>query len=134
MSVSNSPVQFSYVADGISVNFAFPSYFIAVGDLLVEYVDAAGNVTDKVLNSDYTVSGVVDSKLNTYSLGGTVAFITPPPVGVGGNAIVRITRQTGITQPTVWNPGDPFPAGTNEVALDRITLVLQELAAGITRG
>ena len=131
MSVSSTLISFSYIADGVSVNFAFPSYFCAQADLLVQYIDNLGNVTNKTLNSDYTITGTLDpGGLGTYSGGAVVVFGTPPIAG----GTVQITRQTPITQPAVYAEYDAFPAKTHEAALDRACLINQELAAGITRG
>jgi hypothetical protein len=129
MSASDQVVQYAYSTDGMSTAFAFPSYFYAQADLVVEYTDAGGVVTVKTFNSDYTVSGTLDDKLNTYNNGGTVNFGVAPVTG----GTITITRKTAPTQLAVFNPQDPFSAGALEASLDRMTLVIQELAASITR-
>ena len=126
MAVTNKPVQYSYATDGVTKAFAFASYFIAQADLRVTFTDASGVQTTKTLNSDYSVSGVVDSKLGVYSAGGTVTFNVPPAAG----GTVLIARQTQQIQAAIYNPQDPFPAGAHEAALDRQTLISQEAAAG----
>jgi hypothetical protein len=46
---------------------------------------------------------------------------------------ITITRKTAPTQLAVFNPQDPFSAGALEASLDRMMLVIQELAASVTR-
>jgi hypothetical protein len=130
MSVSNQQISIQYGTDGMATAFTFPSYFIAQADLLVQYTDSLGNTTNLVLNSDYTVAGTLDDKLNTYNMGGTVNFSVPP----AASGTLLITRQTPVIQPAVFNPQDPFSAGALEATLDRMVLVEQELWANLTRG
>jgi hypothetical protein len=122
MSVVEQSIRINYVGTGSTSNFAVPFYFIAQGDLEV----VVGGVTT-VLNSDYTVTGTLDPKLNVYSNGGTVVFTVPPVAG----AQIYITRITAQTQPATFNPGDPQMAGTVEEAYDRLCVLIQELATGL---
>lgn len=122
MAVSDQPVTIRYATDGSSVAFAFPYYFAAAADLVVTVQDSTGAVTTKTITTDYTVSGTLDTKLNVYSSGGTVTFGVAPATG----GYVRITRRTPRSQPVVYNPHDPFPAGSHEQALDRLMLVVQD--------
>lgn len=122
MSVSDAANRISFSTDGMTTAYAVPFYFTAAGDLVVTYTDSSGNTTTKVLNSDYSVGGVLDPKLNVYKSGGTVTFGTP--LASGGT--VLITRAVPPSQPYVWNPGDPFPSGTTEAAHDRAILAIQD--------
>lgn len=124
MSVSDQPISIAYASDGVSLVFAFPYYFRAFGDLVVTVKDSTGAVTTKVLTTDYSVSGVLDTKLNIYSAGGNITFLVAP----AASGQVRITRRTPRAQTAVYNPEDPFPAGSHEAALDNLMIVIQELA------
>jgi hypothetical protein len=121
MAVSVQSLSISYVGDGTSKDFSVPFYFIAQGDLEV----MIGGVS-MTLNSDYTVTGTLDPKLNVYSNGGVIHFTAAP----ASNANVYITRMTGKYQPATFNPGDPMMAGTVEEAYDRLCVLIQELAPG----
>ena len=125
MAVSVQSLSITYVGDGTSKDFSVPFYFIAQADLEV-MVDGAS----KTLNSDYTVTGTLDPKLNVYASGGTIHFTVAPSSG----AKVFITRMTGKYQPATFNPGDPMMAGTVEEAYDRLCVLIQELAAGLAAG
>jgi hypothetical protein len=122
MTVPVQSIKISYTGDGSTKSFAVPFYFIAQGDLEVVVAGAS-----MVLNSDYTVTGTLDPKLNVYSNGGTVNFTVAPAAG----AIVFITRATAQDQPATFNPGDPQMAGTVEEAYDRLCVLIQELASGL---
>jgi len=128
MAVADEPVNYSYLGDGANKTFAFPSYFMAQADLFVEITDLAGNVTTPVFNTDYTVTGAADA-YGAYSAGGSVVFTVAP----GNGFTVYIERRTARTQPVSYQPNDAFPATTHEHALDRQTLILQEIWAALTR-
>ena len=126
MAVEDEAVTIIYTTDGTAVAFSYPFYFRAVTDLIVEFTDSTGIVTTKILNTDYTVSGTLDAKLNVYSEGGTVTFNSAPAAA----GQVMITRHTPRAQTAVYNPQDPFPAGSHEAALDNAILIIQEMLAG----
>ncbi len=126
MAVEDEGVTIIYLTDGVATAFAYPFYFRATTDLIVQFTDSGGIVTTKILNTDYAVSGILDAKLNVYSEGGTVTFGVAP--AAGGQLL--ITRHTPRAQTAVYNPQDPFPAGSHEAALDNTILIIQEALAG----
>ena len=123
MAVSTTSVIVSYTPNGSTSTFAVPFQFLAAGDLVVTYVDSTGVKTTKVLGVDYTVNG---GGFN--STGGNVVFGTAPASGKS----LTIQRVTGITQSTSYVANDSFPASTTEAALDRLTLISQEVNYGLT--
>ncbi len=126
MAVEDETLTIIYLTDGIATAFPYPFYFRAIPDLIVQFTDSLGVVTTKILNTDYTVSGALDAKLNVYSEGGTVTFgVAPATAGQ-----ILITRHTPRAQTAVYNPQDPFPAGSHEAALDNAILIIQEMLAG----
>jgi hypothetical protein len=112
MTISTTDSKISYNGNGVTTDFAFPYPYLAVADLQVLRVGTTGIVTTLVLNTDYTVSN------------GTVSVNTAP--GVGERLVIN--RVVEIVQETDYITGDPFPAETHERALDRLTMIAQQLA------
>lgn len=125
MSVSGTEVNISYAGDGGSFSYTYPYYFMADTDLVVTVTDdTTGDVTNMTFNVDYTVRG--DMVNGVWPDGGVVVLIDPTAAPTGSTLL--ITRRTPQNQVAVYQPEDPFPAKTHEVALDRIQLLHQELA------
>lgn len=118
MTVSSILSRWSYTGNGATTAFAYTNRIFADSDLKV-YVDGAL----KVLTTDYTVSGVDNPG------GGNVTFGAAPANG----ASVVIVRDVPATQPVDYQPNDPFPAETHEKALDRATVLVQQLETDIAR-
>jgi len=72
--------------------------------------------------SDYSFSVAMNADQDT-SPGGTVTFDTAPP----NNTVVKIYRETDVTQETAYPPFNRFPAESHEKALDKLTMLIQEL-------
>jgi hypothetical protein len=111
-------MRVTYSPGGSTVAFAVPFKFYENNDLIV-LVDG----TTKTLNTDYTVTGAGDDA------GGTVTFTTAP---ASGTELV-IYRSTDFTQSTDYVPNDSFPAETHELALDKLTILAQEVNDGVSR-
>jgi polygalacturonase len=117
MTVSTTTSRIAYDGDGATVAFAVPFPFFAAGELEVIERETSGGVeTVKTLDTHYTVAGGNGGA-------GTVTALSPPPTGV--QWVIR--RKTARTQSTDYTPNDPFPAETHEKALDRLTMIGQEL-------
>lgn len=117
MTISTTDSRISYNGNGVTTVFSFPYRFLANGDLVVLSVSAAGVETTKVLTTDYTLTGAGDDA------GGSVTMLVAP---ASGTRLV-IYRDTAVTQETDYISGDPFPAETHERALDRLTMIAQEI-------
>ncbi len=121
--VTDQPSSIAYATNGSTTVFPFPYYTIDPSTLVVTVKDSTGAVTTKVLNTDFTFTGVKDTQhLNAFVNGGQIVFGTAPATG----GQVRITRKTPKTQPATFINGDPFPSGTHEASMDRQMLVIQE--------
>lgn len=96
-----------------TVNF----YFLANEELSVTYTDANDVDTLLALDVDYSVVGAGDPD------GGTVA--TTQAYAAGGQIV--ILRDVAFLQETEYVDGDSFPAKTHERALDRLTMIAQQL-------
>ena len=123
MTISTTTSRISYNGNGVTTVFAFPYRFLANGDLVVLAVSAAGVETVKTLTTDYTLTGAGDDA------GGSVTMLVAP---ASGTRLV-IYRNTPITQETDYISGDPFPAETHERALDRLTMIAQEIGSDADR-
>ncbi len=89
-------------------------------------VGAPTTWTRKTLTTHYTVSnaGVAGGGNVTFTSGNT------PPTGVGNVFIRRVTPKT---QATDYVENDPFPANSQENALDKLTQVTQDMQEEIDR-
>ena len=108
------PVQVpsvSYIGNGITLTFPFAFRLLSTSDLRVTLDDVL-----QVENVDYTIENLTD-------LGGDVVFVNPPAVA----SEILLSRLTPQDQATTYEPFDPFPAKTHEAALDKLTMLIQEL-------
>jgi len=123
MTISTTDSRISYNGNGVTTFFSFPYRFLANGDLVVVEVSSAGVETVKTLTTHYTIAGAGDDA------GGSVTMLTAPASGTR----LIIYRDTDIVQETDYISGDPFPAETHERALDRLTMITQEVGSEANR-
>jgi len=112
MTVATTTNRNDYVGNGSQTVFAYTFRIFAASDLQV-FV----NGVVKTLGSDYTVSGVGGGT------GGNVTLTTAP----GAGTKVAIVRAVPYTQETDYVANDPFPAETHEAALDKLTMLVQQV-------
>lgn len=118
MTLASPDNVISYSANGVQTVFPVPFYFLDDADLYVYTITAANVPTLKAITTDYTVSGAGDQA------GGDVTFLVAPAAGL----TVRIYRFAPFTQGTDYVENDPFPAETHERAIDKLTMLCQQLA------
>lgn len=118
MTISTTANRQDYTGNGCTVAFAYTFKIPAASDLDI-YVDNA----QKTLTTDYTVSGAGSAS------GGTVTFNTAP----GCNKSVALVRDVAYTQATAYPENDPFPASSHEDALDKLTMLVQQVKELTTR-
>lgn len=114
--------------DGNDVTVAFPFTFkvFSSADLYVIKADSAGAETVLVLSSDFTVSLNADQDSNP---GGTLTL----PAALATGYTLTITSDIDALQPVeLTNMGGFYPTVIN-TALDRITMILQQLAESVAR-
>ena len=106
--------------DGANDTFTYTFRVLEETDLVV-LVSTAGVWALKVLNTDYTVTGVNDDA------GGTVVFGAGdiPPAGTANVAIFGSTELSQLTQLVEGGVGYI----NLEQSLDRLTMIVQELSA-----
>lgn len=117
MTVPSEQSSIQYDADGVSVFFPVPFRFIQDQHLRVTLLHA-GVETVLVLGSDYTVAGANDPA------GGSITTTTAYPLGDE----LTIERIVPITQETAYQRNDPFPERAHEQALDKLTMICQQIA------
>lgn len=110
-----------YAGAGTTGPFTVPFRFLDAAHLRV--IRSVGNVeTVLVLGTDYTVSGVGATS-------GTVTLVAPLPVG----QTLTVVRNVPATQEADYVPGDSFPAESHEGALDKLTMITQQLQEEVQR-
>ena len=110
---TNQKVQFN--GNGSTTVFAYNFKIFASSDLSVILRSAAGTETVQQLTTNYTVSGVGEAS------GGNVTMGTAPASGT----TLTILRVQPNLQGLDLVPNDPFPAGSMEDALDKLTFMVQ---------
>ena len=126
MTVSSTTTKNSYSGNASTTVFAYGFKIFDDDDITVIIrTDSTGAETTKTKTTHYTVSNVGNSS------GGNVTF-TSGNTPASGETVVLI-RDTARTQLTDYTPNDPFPADSHEDALDKLTLITQELEEELGR-
>lgn len=112
MTVTANDGRIEYTGNGSTTIFAYDYLLLAETHLEV-YLDGVL----KTLTTHYTVSGV------GVAGGGDVTFVTAPASGV----VVTLLRNVPLTQETDYQTAAKFPAETHEAALDKLTMIAQQL-------
>ena len=125
MTVSSTTNKVSLSGNGTQDTFAYTFKIFEDGDLDVYIRDDEGTETLKTITTHYTVTGAGNEA------GGNVVF-------TGGNIPastedVIIQRKLDLTQGTDYVENDPFPAESHEEALDRLTMIAQQMQEEIDR-
>jgi hypothetical protein len=116
MPVEAQTVEYSYLGDGVSTVFEFPSRFLSNADLFV------------ALNGVLQVAGFVITGAGTDN-GGEVTFTVPP-----GNLVrVMIVRNPSPSQLIDFENGQTVLEGTLDNALDKLTMIAQYLLRSARR-
>jgi hypothetical protein len=118
MTVETDLDRAQYATNATTGPWTVPFYFLANNDLDVTYTNAAGVETTLTLNVDFTATGAGNES------GGTVT--TTAAYAAGGK--ITILRDMQFTQETEYVDGDGFPADAHEKALDRLTMICQQIA------
>lgn len=110
-----------FLGNGVTVEFTTDFAFINADSLVVTLVAAGGAKTVQILNTDYTVAGGLNSVGNPAV--GTVTMTTAPATG----EVLIVERVQGYTQPAGFSRFGAVPIKIVELALDRITMLTQQL-------
>ena len=126
MTISSTTTKNSYSGNGSTTAFAYTFFIPTSSDIQVIERSSAGVETVKsegTGSTNYSISGVGSSS------GGTVTMVTAP---ASGTTLV-LRRSTPQTQTTDYVANDPFPAETHESALDKLTIIEQDLHEELDR-
>lgn len=123
MTVSSTTARISYSGNGASTLFAVPFYFLANSQLAVVLRSSAGVETPQVLGTNYTVTGA------GVLTGGSITMTVAPAAGT----TLVISRNVPLTQETDLQPNDRLPAETLEQAIDKLTMIAQQLDVDFDR-
>ncbi|UQP02227.1 hypothetical protein L0Z36_10100 [Burkholderia multivorans] len=116
MTVNSSTQSVTYNGDGSTFVFPIPFYFLKNEDIHAALViNDVG--TDLVFGTDYGLNGAGDPN------GGTLTMFIAPSRGYQ----LVIDREVPVTQQTEYQQNDPFPAKTTEKALDKLTMICQQI-------
>ncbi|MGN1078900.1 MAG: hypothetical protein ACI4TE_01870 [Alphaproteobacteria bacterium] len=123
MTISSAVNKIAYTANGTSKNFTVPFYFIYKSDLKVYQM--IGDVQELLtLDTDYTITGTPEQPDGSiYRNGGTVVMAAMPAAGTR----FIILREVPLTQEADYQEGSTFPAALHELALDKLTMAVQQL-------
>ncbi len=118
MSLPNENTKISYTGNGSTTVFAYNFKVFNKAHLRV-LIDS----TEKTLDVDYTVTGVGEAA------GGSVIFTTAPVNEIS----VVIMRDMDAIQETEYTTSGSFPATAHEAALDRLTMMVQQVQEQVDR-
>jgi parallel beta-helix repeat protein len=122
MPISSATARVDYNGNGSTTSFAVNFKFLANSHVVATHKDAAGTETTWTENTQYTLTGAgVDT-------GGTLTVSTSPTdytPATGETLIIR--RVVPLTQETDYPEGGAFPSSAHETALDKLTMLVQQL-------
>lgn len=116
MTIEDVTPTITYTGSGTTGPFAIPFYFLADSDIVVVITDE-DDVETTLDDDDYTLTGAGDEDGGSLTLDDVLH----------NPSTVTISRATEREQPSNWGRNDPFPAVATETALDRLTMIAQEL-------
>ena len=122
MTVSTEVNHNEYTGNGVTTTFPYAFRIFQASDLLVITSDTNATLRTLTLDTDYTVSGV-----GSYS-GGTVILSAP----LGNGCSISIERDLPVIQETDLRNQGKFFAEVHEDALDKLTMLIQQVWSGFS--
>jgi len=124
MSIRTETSRVQYLGNGsTSIAYAIPFYFFNKTDLRVIVTDSDSIDTTLSLETDFKVSG--EGKVE----GGSITTATP----WYSTHKITIYREVSATQTTVYEENAEFPAKSHERALDKLTMLVQQIARRVNQ-
>lgn len=114
MTIESTATITRTISDGIAVDFPFDFRVNTEDDIQIYF-----NSINVTLTSIWSINPIY---LNN-DLGGFVTFNTSPFPGTE----VAISRELPLIQTYSWPPVGPFPSDSHETAVDRLTMMIQQL-------
>ena len=128
MTLSTTTAVKQYDGDGSTVSFPTVFKFLANADVQITHRDSSDTETVWVEGTQYTLAGALSET------GGTVTVNTSPTDYTPATGeTITIERITTETQGTDYPAGGKFPSSAHETALDRLTMLVQQLSAQLAR-
>lgn len=128
MTISDQTAFVRSVANGSSNTFEFAHPVKSASEITVTHQAAStGTVTTWSNPANYTVGGTAVN--GEYPNGLTITAVVTPANG----DIITIERTTNPTQTADYSVAGTFPAETHEKALDKLTMLVQELKRLLSR-
>ncbi|MCL7670014.1 phage tail protein, partial [Enterobacter cloacae complex sp. OE43NF] len=117
MTVSTVVDHNDYTGNGVTTSFPYTFRIFKKTDLAVSVIDLSENITELVLDTDYTVTNA-----GGYN-GGSVVLTTPLASGWQ----ISIARELEPTQETDLRNQGKFFAEVHEDAFDKLTMLIQQV-------
>lgn len=124
MTLSTTTSLVTYTANGVTSSFAVPFRFLENSHLVVSVKAVGGAYVVKTEGVHYSVAGAGAAN------GGTITFQGGANKPANGS-LVKIVRTVPITQLTDLRSQGDFLPGTHEDALDKLTMMVQQLNSGV---
>ena len=125
MALQNTSNKVQYNCDGVQTEFSFTFPIFQSSDIYVVLTDPDGNETILTENTDYTVTAAT----NGFENGGKITTVSTYASGY----TITIVREVPLTQETDFRNKDVLPAETLEDALDKLTMMVQQLEEKVNR-
>ncbi|HGW6097948.1 TPA: phage tail protein [Citrobacter freundii] len=122
MTVSTEVDHNDYIGNGVTTSFPYTFRIFKKSDLVVQVADLNENITELVLDTDYTVTGA------GWYTGGNVILSTPLTSGYQ----VSISRELPVTQETDLRNQGKFFAEVHEDAFDKLTMLIQQVRSRLS--
>lgn len=121
MTVPLQPNKKQYIGNGEFTDFPIPFRFIKKEDIVVILTDLNNRDFPQEYITDYDVIGIEDPA-NGFTNGTVIMNIAPPT-----SYKLTVTRSVNTDQTTDYSDLEKFPAKSHEGALDKQTMILQDL-------
>lgn len=122
MTVSTEVDHNEYTGNGVTTSFPYTFRIFRKSDLVVQVSDLNENITELILDTDYTVTGA-----GGYT-GGNVVLSSPLANGYQ----ISISRELPVTQETDLRNQGKFFAEVHEDAFDKLTMLIQQVRSWLS--
>lgn len=122
MSVTTTTTTLDYTGDGVTTDFVIPFPYLDKSHVYVKVGADVDNLGEQAQGTAFTID--LDGPQDAND--GTISMTVAPTTGY----VVRVYRIVPLTQPTDLRAQGNFSAATHENALDKLTMIAQQLNAG----
>lgn len=123
MTIASTTSKVSYNGSGSVGPYSIPYKFTSNADIVATHVSTTGAETTLALTTDYTLTGAGNPS------GGTLTLVSA--LTTGQKLVIK--RSPSIVQETDYVENAAFPAAAHEDALDKLTMICQDLDERIER-